>query len=70
MLCEKCDNPETVLKVFVKKQNIMASCKACGHYFQMDVRHRLATFIIKNPPEQDMNNQGTSITKRQVHILQ
>jgi len=65
VLCEKCDNPETVLKVFVKKQNIMASCKACGHYFQMDVRHRLATFIIKNPPEQDMNNQGTSITKRQ-----
>lgn len=65
VLCEKCDNPETVLKVYQKKQTISASCKACGHYFMIDMRHKLSTFILRNPPEQDLNNQGTSITKRQ-----
>lgn len=65
VLCEKCDNPETVIKVYAKKQTISASCKACGHYFMLDMRHKLSTFILRNPPEQDLNNQGTSITKRQ-----
>ena len=68
VLCEKCDNPETVIKVYAKKQTISASCKACGHYFMLDMRHKLSTFILRNPPEQDLNNQGTSITKRQVKI--
>ncbi|QQP41091.1 Eukaryotic translation initiation factor 5like, partial [Caligus rogercresseyi] len=31
VLCEKCDNPETVL--MVKKGLIGASCKACGHVY-------------------------------------
>jgi len=62
VLCEKCDNPETVLKVKSVKQIVTASCKACGHHFTVDMRHKLSTFILRNPPEQDLNNKGTSIT--------
>ena len=64
VLCERCDNPETVLKVLPKKGMITSSCKACGHSFTLDMRHKLTTFIVKNPPEQTMNEQGTSLTQR------
>merc|ERR1712012_15368 len=62
MGCEKCDNPETVLKV--KKNLIGASCKACGHTYVMDMRHKLTTFIVKNPPEKEIDAQGTSLTSK------
>ena len=58
VLCEKCENPETVLKV--KRNMIGASCKACGHIFTLDMRHKLTTFIVKNPPEKDISSQGSS----------
>jgi translation initiation factor 5 len=59
VLCEKCDNPETVLKV--KKNMIGASCKACGHIFTLDMRHKLTTFICKNPPEKEIDSQVLTI---------
>lgn len=62
VLCPQCDNPETVLKV--KKNMIGASCKACGHIFTLDMRHKLTTFIIKNPPEKEIEAQGESVTKK------
>jgi len=62
VLCEQCNNPETVLKV--KKNMIGASCKACGHIFTLDMRHKLTTFIIKNPPEKTLDDQGESLTKK------
>merc|ERR1719410_713274 len=62
VLCEKCENPETVLKV--KKNMIGASCKACGHIFTLDMRHKLITFIVKNPPEKDISSQGSSQTEK------
>ena len=62
VLCEQCSNPETVLKV--KKNMIGASCKACGHIFTLDMRHKLTTFIVKNPPEKDIDAQGVSLTKK------
>jgi len=64
VLCEACDNPETVLKVNNKLGILSASCKACGHLFQLDMRHKLTTFILKNPPEQNLNAQGKSLTER------
>ena len=64
VLCERCDNPETVLKVLPKKGIITSSCKACGHSFTLDMRHKLTTFIVKNPPEQKLNMEGTSLTTR------
>jgi translation initiation factor 5 len=48
VLCPACDNPETVLTV--KRQVINSKCKACGHAFIIDPKHKLSTFIIKNPP--------------------
>lgn len=47
VLCHECDNPETQL--IVKGQKITLNCKACGHVTLVDPRHRLATFVIKNP---------------------
>ncbi|XP_068608074.1 eukaryotic translation initiation factor 5 [Brachionichthys hirsutus] len=51
VLCPECDNPETDLHVSPKKQTIGNSCKACGHHGMLDTRHKLCTFILKNPPE-------------------
>merc|ERR1719208_666365 len=31
----------------------------------IDMRHKLTTYIIKNPPGQELNAHGTSLTKRQ-----
>jgi len=62
VLCEQCDNPETVLKV--KKNMIGASCKACGHQYVLDMRHKLTTFIVKNPPEKEIDSQGSSLTEK------
>lgn len=64
VLCENCENPETVLKVNAKKGIINSSCKACGHNYNLDMRHKLTTFIVKNPPEQDLKAAGTSLTER------
>ena len=64
VLCEQCDNPETTIKILEKKGVLRSSCKACGHSFTLDMRHRLATFILKNPPDAVLNAHGTSLTKR------
>lgn len=52
VLCPECDNPETDLHVNFKKQTIGNSCKACGFRGMLDMRHKLCTFILKNPPEE------------------
>ena len=36
---------------------IGASCKACGHQYMLDMRHKLTTFIVKNPPEKAIDSQ-------------
>merc|ERR1712012_308759 len=64
VLCENCDNPETDLKCYIKKGIITASCRACGHSYQLDMRHKLTTFILKNPPGTKLNDTGTSLTER------
>ncbi|KAK5886616.1 hypothetical protein CesoFtcFv8_017630 [Champsocephalus esox] len=51
VLCPECDNPETELHVNPKKQTIGNSCKACGYRGMLDTRHKLCTFILKNPPD-------------------
>ena len=47
--CYSCGNPETVVKV--RKENIFLKCKACGAVSDVDARHKLNTYILKNPPE-------------------
>ncbi|KAF8206261.1 domain found in IF2B/IF5-domain-containing protein [Mycena galopus ATCC 62051] len=52
VLCKSCKNPETeliILKVG-RTEDIIRDCKACGERTGVDMRHKLTTFILKNPP--------------------
>lgn len=49
VLCGSCKNPETDLKIS-KDGMITRDCKACGARSDVDMRHKLTTFIVKNPP--------------------
>ena len=49
VLCGHCKNPETDLKI-TKDGMILRDCKACGARSDVDMRHKLTTFITKNPP--------------------
>lgn len=53
VLCSNCGNPETALHVKSRAAIVTTTCAACGHRDQLDPRHRLTQFIIKNPPEED-----------------
>lgn len=53
VLCAECKNPETTFNVNLKSQKITSTCTACGHNGNIDMRHRLSTFILKNPPTDD-----------------
>ena len=48
VLCGECKNPETDLKI--RNGEIIRDCKACGKRTYVDMRHKLTTFILKNPP--------------------
>ncbi|XP_042508606.1 eukaryotic translation initiation factor 5-like [Macadamia integrifolia] len=48
--CYGCGNPETEI-VITKTQMITLKCAACGYVSDVDMRDKLTTFIIKNPPE-------------------
>lgn len=52
VLCKSCKNPETELVVIKsgRVENILRDCKACGERTGVDMRHKLTTFILKNPP--------------------
>ncbi|KAL5963218.1 Eukaryotic translation initiation factor 5 [Taenia solium] len=50
VLCSNCGNPETTLQVKIKPGVVNTICTACGNRGQLDPRHRLTQFIIKNPP--------------------
>lgn len=49
VLCANCKNPETEIQI-KEKDNLQRDCKACGHVSIIDPRHKLSTFILKNPP--------------------
>ncbi|KAJ3098100.1 hypothetical protein HDU97_004325 [Phlyctochytrium planicorne] len=48
VLCASCKNPETDL--IIKGDLIIRNCQACGAQTDVDIRHRLCVFIVKNPP--------------------
>ncbi|KAH7104329.1 domain found in IF2B/IF5-domain-containing protein [Auriculariales sp. MPI-PUGE-AT-0066] len=50
VLCGACKNPETEL-IITKSDDIIRDCKACGQRTNVDMRHKLTTFILKNPPK-------------------
>lgn len=51
VLCRACKNPETDLVIQPKTDMIIRDCKACGQRTDVDMRHKLTTFILKNPPK-------------------
>lgn len=52
VLCRSCKNPETELVILKqgRVEDIIRDCKACGERTGVDMRHKLTTFILKNPP--------------------
>jgi len=61
VLCGSCKNPETDL-ILTKTEDIYRDCKACGQRSGIDMRHKLATFIIRNPPKKNKKGKGTHAT--------
>lgn len=49
VLCGACKNPETQIQV-KGKGNLSKDCKACGRITDVDPRHKLLSYILKNPP--------------------
>ncbi|RXK39778.1 translation initiation factor 5 [Tremella mesenterica] len=61
VLCPSCKNPETELVITGKAghEDIHRDCKACGRQNGIDMRHKLVTFILKNPPKKkDKGKKG------------
>lgn len=55
VLCDECKNPETDLKI-TKDGHIIRDCKACGQRTNVDLRHKLSGYILKNPPGKDSSD--------------
>merc|ERR1712060_808545 len=49
VLCQNCNLPE--IDMVVKKERIMATCKACGWGGELDPAHKLANYILSHPPD-------------------
>jgi translation initiation factor 5 len=58
VLCASCKNPETDL-VITKTEFIIRDCKACGQQTKVDMRHKLTTFILKNPPKKKKTRKAS-----------
>jgi len=62
VLCKSCKNPETeliILKVN-RTEDIIRDCKACGERTGVDMRHKLTTFIVRNPPVKSKKGKNKS----------
>uniref|UniRef100_A0A7S0SV28 W2 domain-containing protein n=1 Tax=Mantoniella antarctica TaxID=81844 RepID=A0A7S0SV28_9CHLO len=61
--CFSCGNPETVVNIS-KKETIHLKCKACGAVSDVDMRHKLCTFMVKNPPENKKSDKKDKNLRR------
>lgn len=57
VLCGSCKNPETDL-IITKNEMLTRDCKACGERTTVDMRHKLVTYILKNPPTNPKKSKG------------
>ncbi|CAN3372467.1 hypothetical protein DIURU_005037 [Diutina rugosa] len=61
VLCGACKNPET--EIIIKgKDDCFKDCKACGEVTQIDPRHKLTTFVARNPPESKKGKKAATAT--------
>ncbi|KAK7261092.1 hypothetical protein RIF29_27396 [Crotalaria pallida] len=61
--CYGCGNPETEILI-TKTQMIQLKCAACGFVSDVDMRDKLTTFIIKNPPEVKKGSKDKKAMRR------
>ncbi|GMI82881.1 hypothetical protein like AT1G36730 [Hibiscus trionum] len=61
--CYGCGNPETEI-IITKTQMITLKCAACGFVSDVDMRDKLTTFIIKNPPEPKKSSKDKKAMRR------
>ncbi|XP_077232562.1 eukaryotic translation initiation factor 5-like [Tasmannia lanceolata] len=61
--CYGCGNPETEI-IITKTQMITMKCTACGFLSDVDMRDKLTTFILKNPPEQKKGSKDKKAMRR------
>lgn len=62
ILCKKCQrNPETYM--VIRGGLIELKCKACGGRSPVDMRHKLCTFILKNPPPEEKKMKRATARK-------
>lgn len=61
--CYGCGNPETEI-IITKTQMINLKCAACGFVSDVDMRDKLTTFILKNPPEQKKGSKDKKAMRR------
>lgn len=64
VLCASCKNPETDL-IITKGDFILRDCKACGQQTKVDMRHKLTTFILKNPPKKKKARKASEGTTKE-----
>lgn len=61
--CYGCGNPETEILI-TKNQMIQLKCAACGFISDVDMRDKLTTFILKNPPESKKGSKDKKAMRR------
>ncbi|KAG8503908.1 hypothetical protein CXB51_001872 [Gossypium anomalum] len=61
--CYGCGNPETEI-IITKTQMITLKCAACGFVSDVDMRDKLTTFILKNPPEAKKSTKDKKAMRR------
>lgn len=61
--CYGCGNPETEVLI-TKSQMIQLKCAACGFVSDVDMRDKLTSFIIKNPPAVKKSSKDKKALRR------
>lgn len=59
ILCPKCNYPEIVIST--KKGKISGKCNSCGTISELDSKHKLGAFILKNPPKNESEFKGKPV---------
>ncbi|KAM7278793.1 hypothetical protein ACFE04_005927 [Oxalis oulophora] len=61
--CYGCGNPETEILI-TKSQMVQLKCAACGFVSDVDMRDKLTSFILKNPPETKKGSKDKKAMRR------
>ncbi|KAF8819388.1 putative eukaryotic initiation factor-5 [Cardiosporidium cionae] len=56
VLCEACRLPE--MDIYVRKNILVSKCNACGNLSSLDITHKAATYMIRNPPGESTSTMG------------